>query len=109
MGDVKEMRVKLALRTPYRTMNKARTEIDLVFIQEFIIQYLEVEAIQLNEKVSETRYQDFLVIGTTKKKLGDLKEEIKKAWVGSFGTPLTINFLEVKTLPEDMNPSKRKK
>jgi hypothetical protein len=98
------MKFRAKIITPYRRLNSARENIDLPFVLEILESLMEIES--LNAMGSEGSDQSFILIGSTSKKLKDLKANIELAFK-NHDAYVHLEFLEVKISARDSNPSKR--
>jgi hypothetical protein len=98
------MKIRAKLETPYKTMNSVRENVDLPFIQEILDSLIEIES--LNIINSDSSKRNFILIGSTSKKLKTLKADIELAFKNK-GAYVQLEFLEIKMSVKDTNPSKR--
>lgn len=98
------MKIKAKIQTSYKTLNSTRENIDIPFLQEVLDTQIEIES--LNVIDSKASLQNFILIGSTTKKLNDLRADIELAFKNK-GAYVHLEFLEIKMSAEDTNPSKR--
>jgi hypothetical protein len=87
-----------------KTLNSARENIDIPFLQEILDTQIEMES--LNVIDSEASHQNFILVGSTSKKLNNLKADIELAFKNK-DAYVQLEFLEIKMSVKDTNPSKR--
>lgn len=98
------MNVRIKILTRYRTSNSTIDNIDIPFLQEILDNQLEIESLStLNSNPND---QFFILIGSTSKKLQNLRTDIELAFKNK-GAYVELEFLEIKMSKMDSNPSKR--
>jgi hypothetical protein len=98
------MKFRAKIQTPYKTQNSVRENLDLPFILEILDNLMEIKS--LNLIGSDSSDQNFILVGSTSKKLKDLKTEIELAFK-NHDAYVHLEFLEIKMSAKDSNPSKR--
>ena len=99
------MRITANLQTPHRTIVSINEEIDIPFLQEILDNVIEIESLTVADSTSAS-HQNFILIGFSSKKLGDLKTEVEQAFKKR-GAYVQLTYLAIRATNNDSNPSKR--
>jgi len=105
------MKIKLLLKTSasYRKVGKKTSiPVTVLEIEEILSEYIEpLKITLLPEEVYDTR--SFQISGETNKPLRELQKLIEDDCRAKSYYPKTVEYTEIQTTAQDINPSKRRK